>query len=163
MNETSSFTNESGILKSFSDEKYQFRYLELGDYDKGYFDLLKQLTSASLPSRDSWETQFKKIPNEMRIIVIEELETKKIIGNTTLIIESKFIRNIGIACHVEEFIIEVNHRKKGFGTKLVKLVDAYANLFKCYKIILDCSEEVKAFYEKFGYYQKSIGMAKYIL
>lgn len=139
------------------------RPLESGDINKGYFELLSQLTSAEKPSEEDFIKRVKEINkrNCEKIIVCENLSDKKIIGTITIIIELKFIHNLGKVAHVEDFVVDSNYRGLHLGTKLMNLAKDLAKKENCYKIILDCNEKLKTFYEKFDFIQNNYSMQLY--
>ena len=53
------------------------------------------------------------------------------------------------------------YRKMKLGTKLIHLAIESAKKEGCYKIILDCNDSVKAFYEKVGFIQNNYSMQLY--
>ena len=94
---------------------------------------------------------FEKInANNDHIIAVAELEGK-IVGATTLLIESKFIHNGGLVGHIEDVVVDKNYQGKKIGEKVVNYLLAYAKKRGCYKTILDCTDDVKPFYEKIGF------------
>ena len=139
------------------------RPLESGDINKGYFELLSQLTSAEKPSEEDFIKRVEEINkrNCEKIIVCENLLDKKIIGTITIIIELKFIHNLGKVAHVEDFVVDSNYRGLHLGTKLMNLAKDLAKKENCYKSILDCNEKLKTFYEKFDFIQNNYSMQLY--
>ena len=152
------------ILKEKSNENYFYRYLEENDFNKGYFELLSQLTMAEKSEFIAWKEKFQEMKsiNNMDIIVIEDRKTGNVVGSITLIYEPKFIRNLGYVCHIEDFVIDANHRKHKLGSIMLDISSAFSKLRKCYKIILDCDEKVQGFYQKNGFTVISKGMALYL-
>ena len=45
----------------------------------------------------------------------------KIVGSTTLLIETKFIHNGGKVGHIEDVVVDKEHQGKGIGEKIIKL------------------------------------------
>jgi len=156
-------TSEIDLISINSSKEFTFRYLELNDYDKNYFDLLRQLTEAPTPSKTDFENQLNNLCKNQRTIVVENNETKTIVGSVSLIFESKFIRNLGTICHIEDFVIDSNYRAKGFGSTFLKMAESLAKFNNCYKMILSAGEKVEGFYEKFGFIKKSSNMQKYFV
>ena len=72
-------------------------------------------------------------------------------GATTLLIETKFIHNGGKVGHIEDVVVDKKHQRKGIGEKIIIYFLRYAKDQGCYKTILDCTDEVKPFYEKLGF------------
>ena len=152
------------VLQNKSTKDYKFRRLEEFDYDKGYFELLSQLTIAEKCNIDQWKERFDLIKNfgNIDIIAIVEEKTGSVVGSITLIFEPKFIRKMGYVCHIEDFVIDANHRNNKLGKVMIEISIAFSKLKNCYKIILDCDEKVQKFYEKSGFVSKSKGMALYL-
>ena len=142
---------------------YLIRKLNKLDYNKKYFELLKQLTSID-PKKIS-KNDFNKIVKGLNkshlIYVIEDVENSIIIGTITILIEKKIIHNLGIVLHIEDLVIHKDYRKKGLANKLLELVKGISKKCKAYKIILDCSNDLEIFYSKNGFEKKSIQMALY--
>lgn len=143
----------------------------------GYLDLLSQLTTVDpLPTRQIFEERFdqlfpkssllcrrKRSQDVYRIVVIEDVEASRIVGTATLFKEMKFIRGCASCGHVEDVVVDSGYRGKQLGKRLLERVRQEAVDMGCYKIILDCSEDNQAFYEKCGLTRKEIQMVEYLL
>ena len=152
------------ILEEFSDENigYTFRFIQVDDYNKGYFGLLSQLTTAPECSYDDFRTRLELIEEYNNIMVIVVEKDEMIIGTISLVFEPKFIRKLGVVCHVEDVVVDENHRNLKLGSKMVNVAKKIAKARNCYKIILDCNDNAKQFYEKNNFEAKSSGMALYL-
>ena len=84
-----------------------------------------------------------------------------ILGAITALYERKMIHNGGIICHIEDLVVHKDHRNKGIGTKLINTIFEKAKSHNCYKIILNCTEDLKSYYEKHGFENKNIQMSYY--
>lgn len=133
------------------------RLLKTEDYYKGFLELLGQLTITPIVSYQDFCERFNEIDN--LIYVIEE--NNIIIATASIFIEKKFIRNLGIVGHIEDVVVDNKYHGQGLGKKLILHLLEIAKNNKCYKVILDCSEENVGFYEKCGFENKGIEMAKY--
>lgn len=153
----------NNTLSFYSETDLKFRTLEAGDYYKDYFKLLSQLTISPEPEYNLFQRRVTELNerNLEKVFVVEYLPESKIIATITAFIEMKFIHNLGKICHVEDVVVDNEFRKKKLGTKLISLVKEFAEKEGCYKIILDCSDEVLEFCNKMGYCKKSNGMALY--
>ena len=151
-------------LNSEHDGVFNFRFLEETDYYKNYFDLLSQLTVTYKPDFQDWIKRFNEIKeaNMTKIFVVECLQENKIAGTITCAIELKFIRNLGSICHIEDFVIDEQYRNKKIGSKLLSLANYYAKIIGCYKVLLDCKDELISFYQKSGFQRTSNGMSIYL-
>lgn len=86
------------------------------------------------------------------------ISENKIIGAATLIIENKFINNCGIAAHLEDLVVSIQHRRQGIGTALIEHCIKEAKKHKCYKLILNCTKKLKPYYKKCGLHKSAIQM-----
>ena len=134
-------------------KNYIARYLELNDYNKDYCNLLEQLTTINNITYDMFNKQFINIDtNENHyIIVIEDLQKKKIIGSGTLLIENKFIHDCKNVGHIEDIVIDKHYRNNKLGGKLIKILVNIATKNNCYKVILNCSNNLITYYKKIGF------------
>ncbi|XP_057999612.1 glucosamine 6-phosphate N-acetyltransferase-like [Hevea brasiliensis] len=144
--------------------KLQVRKLEKSDKSKGFIELLQQLTVCDSISEKKFEERFQEINsygNDHIVCVIEDDQSGKIIATGSVFIERKFIRNCGKVGHIEDVVVDSTARGRQLGKKIIGFLTDHAHSMGCYKVILDCSIENKAFYEKYGFKQKEIQMVKY--
>lgn len=136
----------------------EIRELKKCDYHLEYFELLSQLSEIEKCSFEVFLFYLDNIKknNNHKIFIIEEND--KIIGNITVILEQKFIRGCKKVGHIEDVVVHRDYRGKGLARKLLNFAENYCKKNNCYKIILDCSEEYKKFYEKNGFAEKNIQM-----
>lgn len=136
----------------------EIRELKKFDYYLEYFELLSQLSEIKKCSLEVFLFYLDNIKknNNHKIFVIED--NNKIIGNITVILEQKFIRGCKKVGHIEDVVVHKDYRGKGLARKLLYFAENYCKKNNCYKIILDCSEEYKKFYEKNGFSEKNIQM-----
>ncbi|WCJ38924.1 Glucosamine 6-phosphate N-acetyltransferase [Euphorbia peplus] len=149
---------------SSADEKLLVRKLQLSDQNKGFMELLQQLTVCDSVSDKEFEDRFREITScgdDHVICVIEDVESGKIVATGSVFIEKKFIRNCGKAGHIEDVVVDSTTRGRQLGKKVIEFLTDHARSVGCYKVILDCSMENKPFYDKCGYKQKEIQMVKY--
>ena len=78
-------------------------------------------------------------------------DNKEIISTSTILIEQKYIRNGAKIGHIEDVATNKNYEGKGIGKKVVEECISYAKKRGCYKVILDCSDELINFYNYFGF------------
>ncbi len=131
------------------------RKLRKEDLQNGFLTTLDSLRQASDIETKKAEEIFEKINSTPDYtIAIAELEGK-VVGATTLLIEQKFIHNGGLVGHIEDVVVDKNHQGQKIGQKIMKFLLDIANDRGCYKTILDCTDDVKPFYEKLGF--KPIG------
>lgn len=128
---------------------------------KQYIELLSQLTHAPIITDSEFINKVNEI-SKIGTIIICYIPNKdiQIIGSGTIIYEPKIIhggKNVG---HIEDIIVDINHRNKGIAQNILnRLVELSNNT--CYKVILDCKEELVDFYSKNGFNKNGNQMAKY--
>ena len=127
------------------------RELRKDDLWNGFLTTLDSMRKTSNIDGNKAEKIFEKInSNPDHIIVVAELDGK-IVGTTTLLIEPKFIHGGGLIGHIEDVVVDKNFQRQKIGEKIMKYVIEIAKNRDCYKTILDCTDDVKPFYEKLGF------------
>ena len=127
------------------------RKLKKDDLQNGFLTTLDSLKQASNIEAKKAEEIFEKInSNPNHIIAVAEVEGK-IVGATTLLIEPKFIHGGGLVGHIEDVVVDKNYQGQRIGEKIMKYLLEIAKNQGCYKTILDCTDDVKQFYEKLGF------------
>jgi glucosamine-phosphate N-acetyltransferase len=127
------------------------RELKKEDLWNGFLTTLDSLRQASDISKDIAEKVFEKInSNPNHIVAVAELD-EKIVGSTTLLIEPKFIHEGGLVGHIEDVVVDKNFQGQKIGEKIMNYLLEIAKNRGCYKTILDCTDDVKPFYEKLGF------------
>jgi len=129
------------------------RELKKEDMWNGFLKSLDSLKLASDIDKTKAEEVFDKInSNPDYIIAVAEIEGK-IVGSTTLLIESKFIHQGGLVGHIEDVSVDKDFQGKKIGEKIMKYLLEVSKNRGCYKTILNCTDDVKRFYEKLGFKQ----------
>ena len=140
------------VFKEISNEEFIFRDLEIDDFEKGYPDLLPQLTDGVL-TRAAFLRRFNellKYQDLIQTLICEERATGKIIGTIRFFVEPKYIHNANSVLHFEDLVVDAAYRNRGVGTKLVKIVVNIAKKRGCYKCLADAKKELLPFYEMAG-------------
>jgi len=103
--------------------------------------------------------KYENIINDDNINIYILLEDENLIGIGTLFVLHKIhCNNIG---QIEDVCIDDKYRNKGYGAYIVKYLTDYAlNNLKCYKCILNCSQNNVEFYNKCGYSNCGYQMSK---
>lgn len=100
------------------------------------------------------------IPSTYFILVILD-PSQTIVGTGAVIVERKFIHNMGLVGHIEDIAVAKNQQGKKLGLRIIQALDAVAKEVGCYKSILDCSEANEGFYVKCGFKRAGLEMAHY--
>tara|TARA_Y100000589_G_C26633685_1_gene419138 strand:- start:61 stop:510 length:450 start_codon:yes stop_codon:yes gene_type:complete len=96
-----------------------------------------------------------------QIIFISIDDSLNVQGCVTLIIERKMIHNGKYVGHVEDVVVDEIYRSLKIGKQLMKHVIQYAKDKQCYKVILNCNNNVEGFYTKLGFHSKNKEMSLY--
>ncbi len=131
------------------------RKLEEKDLFRGFLTSLDSLKKASDLNENKAKDVFNKIKSNPNHLVFVVILDDKVAGSTTLLIEPKFIHQGGKVGHIEDVVIAKEFQGSGIGEKLINFVLEYAKKNDCYKTILDCSDDLKPFYEKIGFKKHS--------
>ena len=127
------------------------RQLEENDLFNGFLQSLDSLRAASNIDREKAKQVFEKIKSNPNHVIFVAVLDGKVVGSTTMLIEPKFIHDGGNVGHIEDVVVTKDQQGKGIGEKLIKALLEHAKNNNCYKTILDCTDEVSAFYEKIGF------------
>jgi len=154
----------AGSLKSSPDNSHLVvRRLAITDYDKGYLQLLSELTAVGNVTRQQFEERFRQMEAVgcYVTIVIEDTTKGLIIATATLLLEHKFIHGCGTIGHVEDVVVNTTYRGQNLGIRVMEALKSVGRERGCYKIILDCSVSNTKFYAKLGFVEKERQMALY--
>jgi len=88
------------------------------------------------------------------------MENNVIAATGTVLFEQKFIHDNSFLGHIEDICVKSQHQGKGYGKKMIDKLVQRANEKGCYRVILDCSPEVKDFYQKCGFEVRGIQMVR---
>ncbi|KAJ9582845.1 hypothetical protein L9F63_022804 [Diploptera punctata] len=124
------------------------------DYDKGFIQLLGQLTKVGEVTQEQFFKRFeamKTCPNTYYVTVIEDTQKSKIIGAATLVVEQKFIHDCAVRGRLEDVVVSDEYRGKQLGKLIITTIMLLAKYLNCYKITLDCNDKMIPFYSTLGY------------
>lgn len=141
----------------------RIRNLKEDDYDKKYHELLSILThQPESQTREDFILFVAGLSENHQVLVIEDVETHRIVATITLLFEKKAIHGGSKILHVEDVIVHPQSQKSGLGRKLMEKAVQTAREMGCYKIILDCILENVGFYTANGFHQKQVQMSLYL-
>lgn len=136
-----------------------FRLIDKSDYYKNYLQLLSQLTEVGDISYEAFVEILGKIQSQ--IWVLEDTQTKKIVGSASILFEKKIIHGGGIVAHLEDVVVDESYRGMRIGQKLIANMIDKARESGAYKIIADCKTDLLSFYSKNGFQKKGEQIAIY--
>ncbi|KYQ91353.1 glucosamine 6-phosphate N-acetyltransferase [Tieghemostelium lacteum] len=163
-NNESLFSNTLLKEPRVDNDNIEFRSLEITDYEKGFSEVLQQLTEAKFEKSKFIERylQMKQYNDTYFVIVAEDKSSGKIVAAGSLIVEKKFIRGVTSCGHIEDIVVDKTYRGKNLGLKIIQQLKHLGKIMGCYKLILDCDEKNEKFYAKNGFERKAIMMAVYL-
>ena len=130
-----------------------------------HLNLLSELSIVTELDTNLYLEHVKKI-SSMGTIFVSYIDTPlsenfDIIASGTIIIEPKLIRGGKSVGHIEDIVVKSTHRGKQISSDILNLLKNIARENNCYKVILDCNEEVKKVYNRSGFEEKGIQMGIY--
>lgn len=134
----------------------QIRKLNVNDYDK-YLNLIAQFRNTHF-SKTSFEIMLNNMTN-LDIWVIEDDEYNKLIATGSILYEYKFIHNISKVGHIEDICVDKHCRNNGYGKILMNHLINETKRNGCYKVTLDCVNELENFYKSCGLEKHGIQMS----
>jgi glucosamine-phosphate N-acetyltransferase len=132
---------------------------------KSYIQLINQLSNTTDYDIDKFYKNLQLI-NQSGIINIAYINLPNsddfiIVGSGTCYIEPKIIHGYMNVGHIEDIVVDTNFRGHGIAKNILDNLKKYAENKNCYKIILDCNEELVKLYSKYDYQLKGVQMAIY--
>ncbi|KAH7409679.1 glucosamine 6-phosphate N-acetyltransferase-like protein [Cadophora sp. MPI-SDFR-AT-0126] len=143
---------------------YILRSLRRSDHESGFLGCLQILTKVGSISEAAWNERYDwmatKGEGTYYIVVIEYQD--KVAGTGSVIVERKFVQNLGLVGLIKDLAIAKDHQGKDLGKKLLEALRFIAEEVGCYKCILNCMPNNVGFYARCGYEQSGLEMALYI-
>jgi glucosamine-phosphate N-acetyltransferase len=138
---------------------YEIRELRSEDLGNGFLEALGSLSDVEgLPLEEARRilAEMKRAP--LYHVFVAVSADGQVIGATTLLVEQKFIHHGGLVGHIEDVVVRKDYQGRGVGGPLVKAGIKKAEELGCYKVVLDCKDELVGFYEKLGFSRRDVGM-----
>jgi len=128
-----------------------------------YLELLENLTVVGEISEEDFNQQLKELSENpvYKVFVVYDTVKDSIVASGTLLLEEKFIHQLGKVGHLEDIIVDKDYRGQGIGRIMIEYLTNEAKALNCYKVILNCDQFNAPFYQKIGFNGKNIEMSKY--
>jgi glucosamine-phosphate N-acetyltransferase len=140
-------------------QTYEVRELTAADLSNGFIETLGNLTETGGLTPASARRILEKMRRASLYHVLVAADADgKVVGATTLLVERKFIHGGGLVGHIEDVAVRKGFEGRGLGGSLVKAAVKTASDMGCYKVILDCKEELEPFYARLGFRRHDLGM-----
>ncbi|XP_058968435.2 glucosamine 6-phosphate N-acetyltransferase-like [Pocillopora verrucosa] len=145
--------HECGLSVENPGDNLILRPLRADDYDKGFLQLLGQLTKVGEVTKEKFFERFhamQSCPGTYYLIVIEDVELVKLVACGTLVVEQKFIHDTAVRGRIEDIVVDGSCRGKKIGKLIVETLILLGKKLGCYKISLECKDPLLTFYTQFG-------------
>lgn len=155
------------IDSSFCEKNWiKFRPLCIWDFQKWFCNVLKQLTSCDTDEQKFVEIfekmyEINQVDTQYFVIVWEDMDNGNIVLAWTILIEKKFIHDWRSVWHIEDIVVSKEYNGKWLGRHLINLLVDLWKKKSCYKVILDCTDDVLPFYEWCSFEKKNLWLAIY--
>ena len=143
----------------------KIRPLQVADLkpNSGFWETLANLTPGSKKVSYSRAVRayYRTKKQDSCTYVAVDSTTGQVVGTTTLLVEQKFIRNLALAGHIEDVVTRKGYERQGVASQLIIMALKKAKTSGCYKVILDCRQELVDFYKRFGFKAAEVEMKIY--
>lgn len=138
---------------------------EIDKIKNQYLSLLSNLTITDYLEDSIFLRNINAIKKIGAIVVgIINVKTEfEIIASGTLIFEPKIIRQGKFVGHIEDVVVAPQMRNKGIAKTILNYLKSIAKELNCYKVTLDCSEDLKDFYIGNDFESKGVQMTHYFM
>ncbi|TVY46748.1 Glucosamine 6-phosphate N-acetyltransferase, partial [Lachnellula occidentalis] len=129
-NEAGLFTSDliSPTISASLPDSYTLRSLQRSDYARGFLDCLRVLTTVGDVTEAQWDERYTWMETQGKggyyPLVVDD--GTRIVGTGSLIVERKFIHNLGIAGHIEDIAVAKDQQGKKLGLKIIQALDFIA-------------------------------------
>lgn len=138
---------------------HMIRELKEQDFQNGFLETIQYLSEIDNIPLDKFLETFQRMKrNTDNIVFVAVTDEEKVVGVLTLLIEQKFIHGCGRVGHIEDVVVHGDFRGQGIARDLIKKAFEVAEKEECYKVILNCRNELVPFYEKFGFRKHELEM-----
>ncbi|KAG2180397.1 hypothetical protein INT44_003401 [Umbelopsis vinacea] len=137
----------------------------------GILEVLSQLSVTGNITREKFEERFDFLKSTKTYFttVVEDEKSGLIVACATLLAEYKFLHECGKIGHIEDVVVHDSQRDLSkfrplcllTPTRLIEQLQYVGRAIGCYKVILNCTAENVAFYEKCNLKQKDVQMTHY--
>lgn len=115
---------------------YTVRPIQRADYARGFLDVLRVLTTVGDIDEAAWDARYDWMSrrNDEYFVVCVLDAAGSIVGTGALIVERKFIHNLGLVGHIEDIAVAKDQQGKKLGLRIIQALDFVAEKVGCYKV-----------------------------
>jgi dTDP-4-amino-4,6-dideoxygalactose transaminase/GNAT superfamily N-acetyltransferase len=133
------------LVNDWYDKYNNIKIIELSlEYKDSYLNLLDELINMRKDVRDTVFIEYLNTLHKFNNKVFLIKYSNEICGTAKIFIEPKSYDNVA---HIEDVVINENYRHLKLGSELLKHLIDYSKNNNCYKIVLNCKENISKFYE----------------
>jgi glucosamine-phosphate N-acetyltransferase len=125
------------------------------DLENGFLESLDSLSEVGLTPAQARAVLSDRPPGSFTYVAVCD---RRVVGTATLLFERKFIHAGGRVGHIEDVAVDRKYQGRGIGTTLVRHAVEQAKRLGCYKVILDCTEDLVPFYGRMGFKPFNCGL-----
>ena len=137
---------------------HTIRELHEADLSKCLSDTLSGLAEVGLSTEELRAVMDERRRTGVHTYVAIDPASDEVVGTASLIVERKFIHRGGRSGHIEDVSVRRGYQGHGLGTALVQHAIKEARRLGCYKVILNCFEQLVPLYASMGFRKHDLGM-----
>lgn len=134
------------------------RELQAADLSRCLVDTLASLAEVGLTVDQMREVMQERLRLGTRTYVAIDSATNEVVGTASLVQERKFIHHGGRVGRIEDVSVRKGFRGQGLASALVSHALSEARRLGCYKVTLNCFEQLAPLYSSLGFRKHDIGM-----
>lgn len=134
-------------------EKMIISILNPTDNIQDYIECTKKLNNAGVPLASIEQICDALMVRPSNVLTFVGKLGDRIVATATVIMEKK-LRYNSLCCHIEDVGVHPEFRNRGYGKDIVEYCVKVARSNGCYKIKLNCNDELLGFYTKIGFVNK---------
>jgi glucosamine-phosphate N-acetyltransferase len=134
------------------------RELQEGDLSHCLSDTLAGLAEVGLSVEQMREVMQERSRLGTRTYVALDPASNEVTATASLVLERKFIHRGGRVGRIEDVSVRKGFRGQGLATAVVRHAVSEARRLGCYKVILNCFEQLASLYASLGFRKHDIGM-----
>jgi len=121
-------------------ETYIIRPLTRADYSYGFLDVLRVLTTVGDITPQAWNTRYDWMEQRsgeyfvLCVVDTSRAKERQIVGTGTVLVERKFIHELGLVGHIEDIAVAKDQQGKKLGLRIIQALDFVAKEVGCYKV-----------------------------
>jgi glucosamine-phosphate N-acetyltransferase len=128
-------------------EGYDMRPLCRSDYHRGYMEVLRVIGRSGWIGEDIWEErcEWLRSRTDTYFVLVVIDASDRVVASGTVMLERKFIHNMGVVGHIEDLAVARDQKGKKMGLRVLEALVHVANCNGAYKVCLIFCEPLAPF------------------